>query len=428
VNEGRIRVILLLQTVFDRAALPPLLQADQDLEVREERLDEALSSSLPPDREVDVVVFGAGTSLSEDRQAIHRLYRRWRVPLVVVCPAGASPGHQVAYLDAGASSTLVFDAGPGSAELLAFQSLLVSRVKLFAGVTRYVRHGSRRTAAPGTRYVLARPGAVDRTRPGGSGREREGEAGRFEVQRRFGQPRSPLEPPQGWHLVQPHRDSRQSALSPDRRVEVVVFGVGQGGVAPLVRVMRRIPADTRLALLAVVRLARDLLPALAERLENMCEVKVRVAREGDPVSPGTLLLAPPEHSLGLVRTGRIPRALCRLVDPEPGSGPVPGTDTTLRAAARIFGSGTAGAILAGVGRDGLDGLDQTRQQGGVTFVLSPDEAVVGMTNRRCMDAGLVDQVCSVHTLAERIVGLGLPAQSLLPQDAETGRAQGPQTP
>ncbi len=411
VDSGRIRVVMLLHTAFDRAALPPLVEADARLNAIDRSGQEPGEVVARAGERPDVVVVGTGPSVHHDCAMVHLFAGHLGVPVIVVAPSGATPEARVAYLEAGAAAALVFDVVPDSVRLLAFQSLLLSRIKAFHAAGSLVDQ---------RRQTLDQVGrAPHRGSCAGKGGDvaPEGELGslpeRLEVRRRFGQPRSPLEPAGGWHLVQPRRKWGVVARDLERRAEVVVFGVGQGGVAAFSTIVRRLPAEPRMAGLAVVRLPGELLHTLARRLDQASAIRVRVAREGDPVAPGFLLLAPADKNLGLVRTGRIPRALCRIVDPEPDSPAVPRIDTTLRATARIYGSGSAGVVLAGLDGDGVDGLEVNRAMGGINLVLDPRDAIVGRTNLRCIDAGLADRIAPLDELAAHVAALGSPVDVVL---------------
>jgi len=186
----------------------------------------------------------------------------------------------------------------------------------------------------------------------------------------------------------------------------VVLGVGMGGIGLLRRVVTRLPANLNLALLAITRLPPDLLLPFAQRLARDCAFPVAVAREGDAMRPGVLLLAPAGTNLGMVRTGRVPRALVRLTPPEIGIAQIPSFDVTLRACATIYGPAAAGLILCGLSRDGVEGFQALRARGGLTGLLALTHAAVGNLNRACLEAEVVDEVLEPDGLVERITSLG----------------------
>jgi two-component system chemotaxis response regulator CheB len=108
----------------------------------------------------------------------------------------------------------------------------------------------------------------------------------------------------------------------------------------------------------------------AERLDADCALKVREARDGDWVEPGSVLLAPGDYHMSLQReAGRYRVAL----DQTPKVWfQRPAVDVLFQSAVATAGKHALGVLLTGMGRDGAEGLLELKQAG--AYTITQDEA------------------------------------------------------
>jgi two-component system chemotaxis response regulator CheB len=108
--------------------------------------------------------------------------------------------------------------------------------------------------------------------------------------------------------------------------------------------------------------------SFAERLNRACAATVTEARDGDPLVPGRVYVAP-----GGDFHLEVEGARCRVAHGAPVSGHCPSVDVLFSSVARTFKARGVGVILTGMGRDGAQGLLAMRQAGART--LGQDEAL-----------------------------------------------------
>jgi two-component system chemotaxis response regulator CheB len=149
---------------------------------------------------------------------------------------------------------------------------------------------------------------------------------------------------------------------------VVVIGTSWGGLEALGTIVRALPPDFGIPLVAVQHRGRDARPLLAGLLQQLTGLTVCEAEDKDPLEPGRLLLAPPDYHL--------------LIDDAHVSldtGPVerfsrPNIDVTFISAAETYGERAIGVVLTGANDDGSAGLRRIADRGGVTIVEDPASA------------------------------------------------------
>jgi two-component system chemotaxis response regulator CheB len=180
----------------------------------------------------------------------------------------------------------------------------------------------------------------------------------------------------------------------------VVIGVSTGGPTALAEVLPHFAPTSPVPILIVQHMPAFFTAQLAERLTRLIGTQVREAADGQILQPGDVLLAPGGRHMELVREG--PQALIRLTDDAPENSCRPAADVLFRTAATVWGSGTLGVVLTGMGRDGLAGSRAIVAAGG--RILAQDEftSVVWGMPGEVAKAGLADAVLPLPQLAAEI--------------------------
>jgi two-component system chemotaxis response regulator CheB len=178
---------------------------------------------------------------------------------------------------------------------------------------------------------------------------------------------------------------------------VAVVAVSTGGPAALGRMLPRLPHDINFALVIVQHMPTGFTAALAERLDGLCAIRVREARQGDRPEPGIALVAPGDHHLDVAPDGTL-----AILDGPEVNGVRPSADVTMRAAARVWGRRAIGVVMTGMGRDGAEGLREIKRAGGPTFAQDRASCVVYGMPRAAVELGAVDKVVPLDELAEAL--------------------------
>jgi len=179
--------------------------------------------------------------------------------------------------------------------------------------------------------------------------------------------------------------------------KVIIIGVSTGGPAALSRVIPALPAMTRSPIIIVQHMPAQFTKALAERLNGQSALKVREARDGDIPRPGQVLVAPGDRHLEMAPGGTL-----RLTDGPPVHGCRPSADVTLTSAARVLGPAAVAVIMTGMGRDGARGVLAIKK--GMGRVYAQDEAtsvIFGMP-KAAIETGAVDEVVALDEIPKRL--------------------------
>jgi two-component system, chemotaxis family, protein-glutamate methylesterase/glutaminase len=179
--------------------------------------------------------------------------------------------------------------------------------------------------------------------------------------------------------------------------DIVVIGASAGGVEALRDLCVGLPVDFPAAIFVVWHVASHSLGMLPRILEPASRLPVANAIDGQPITQGTITVAPPDHHMllenGGVRLTRGPRE----------NGFRPAVDPLFRSAAYYCGPRAIGVVLAGSLDDGTSGLWAIKDRGGVAIVQDPIDALFPDMPRNALRNVSVDYIVPAHELGELLV-------------------------
>jgi len=126
--------------------------------------------------------------------------------------------------------------------------------------------------------------------------------------------------------------------------------------------------------------------SFADRLNTLCKISVKEAKNGDNVLRGQALIAPGNKHTLLKRSGA--RYYVEIKDGPLVSRHRPSVDVLFRSTARYAGSNSVSAILTGMGDDGAEGMKELLDAGGWTCAQDEASCVVyGMPGQAVLRGG-----------------------------------------
>jgi two-component system chemotaxis response regulator CheB len=187
-------------------------------------------------------------------------------------------------------------------------------------------------------------------------------------------------------------------LAPDA---VIAIGASTGGTEAIAAVLSSMPASTPGVLIAQ-HIPPGFSRAFANRLNEICAVEVREAKDGDIVHPGLALVAPGDFHLLLRKSGGRNIAVVK-------TGPRvcyqrPAVDVLFYSVAEAAGANAVGVLLTGMGSDGAQGLLRMRQAGAHTIAQDEATCVVFGMPREAIHLGGAVQVLPLGAIAQGILG------------------------
>ena len=174
--------------------------------------------------------------------------------------------------------------------------------------------------------------------------------------------------------------------SPALNSVVIGLGASTGGTEATLEVMKRLPADIP-PMVIVQHMPKGFTEMYANRLNNLCQMEVREAKNGDELRRGLALVAPADLQARIVRIGDKYTVSC--MPGEKVSGHRPSVDALFQSMSEVVRCKMVGIIMTGMGQDGAAGLLAMRRKGAYTIGQDKESSVVYGMPKVAHDIGAV---------------------------------------
>ena len=181
--------------------------------------------------------------------------------------------------------------------------------------------------------------------------------------------------------------------------DIVVVGASAGGVEALVRLVASVPARLPAAVFVVLHVPPTGTSALPDILGRSGPLPASHVEDGEPIEPGRIYVAPPDHHL-LIRPGHV-----HLARGPRENGHRPAVDPLFRSAAREYATRVVGVVLSGALDDGLAGLVAVKSRGGLAVVQDPADALYSGMPDNALQHVAVDHVLPAAAMGELLARL-----------------------
>ncbi|MCA9272152.1 MAG: chemotaxis response regulator protein-glutamate methylesterase [Phycisphaerales bacterium] len=207
--------------------------------------------------------------------------------------------------------------------------------------------------------------------------------------------RPDLDASSGKRLVAP-----PSLASIETTHKVIAIGTSTGGTEALRTVLSVLPKQTP-GIIMTQHMPEGFTASFAARLNELCEIEVREAKDGDSVLTGLALLAPGNKHLHLARDGA--RYIVRVTDGPRVCRHKPSVEVLFESTAEHAGRNAMGIIMTGMGNDGAQGLRTMRDAGAYTVAQDKDSCVVFGMPREAIEKGGAITVCPLTEIPNQIM-------------------------
>jgi two-component system chemotaxis response regulator CheB len=180
----------------------------------------------------------------------------------------------------------------------------------------------------------------------------------------------------------------------------VVIGSSTGGTQALEQVLTALPRDAP-GIAITQHMPEKFTAMYAQRLDGLCAVNVREAKDGDRLERGVVLIAPGGRHLQLRKAGGQYYAVVR--DGPPVNRHKPSVDVLFRSAADCAGRDALAIMLTGMGDDGARAMKQMHDLGARTIAQDEASCVVFGMPKEAIALGAVDEVMPIGHVARAIL-------------------------
>lgn len=185
--------------------------------------------------------------------------------------------------------------------------------------------------------------------------------------------------------------------------KIVLIGTSTGGPRALQEVITKIPKTIQAPILIVQHMPAGFTKSLASRLNQLSEITVKEAEQGDILQNGVAYIAPGGYHLKLRKVGTSFGVVLDNDEP-PRSGHRPSVDVMFEDVSQIKDFDKVAVIMTGMGHDGSKGLKALKSTGNVIAISeSADTCIVYGMPKAAVETQLVDEVADVDDIAQIIM-------------------------
>ncbi|MEO7413107.1 MAG: chemotaxis-specific protein-glutamate methyltransferase CheB [Opitutaceae bacterium] len=185
------------------------------------------------------------------------------------------------------------------------------------------------------------------------------------------------------------------------RFRMVVLGISTGGPQALRHLMPLLPRDLPVPMAIVLHMPVGYTALYAEKLNELCELEIKEAEEGDVLRAGRVLLARAGRHLAF-RQNAAGTVVAHLPLHPLEKIHRPSVDVLFRSAADIFQEGVLAIVMTGMGDDGKEGAGWVKAQGGTVLTEAEKSCVIYGMPRSVAEAGLSDAAILLDNMAHAI--------------------------
>ncbi len=187
--------------------------------------------------------------------------------------------------------------------------------------------------------------------------------------------------------------------------KIIAIGISTGGPKALQSVIPRIPKHINASILIVQHMPPKFTKSLADRLDELSEIGVKEAEEGEVIEKGKAYIAPGNYHMEVKSNGNGKKVIT-LNQKEPSQGHRPSVDIMFDSVKDNYKpSEIISVIMTGMGKDGARAIRDIRNLGGKTIGESEKTCVVYGMPRVAAELGGLDYVVDLEEIPNQIIKL-----------------------
>ena len=180
----------------------------------------------------------------------------------------------------------------------------------------------------------------------------------------------------------------------------VVIGSSTGGTQALELVLTNLPADAP-GIAITQHMPEKFTAMYAQRLNGLCAMQVREAKDGDRLERGLALIAPGGLHMQLRKVSG--QYYVHVMDGPPVNRHKPSVDVLFKSAADVAGRDALGIIMTGMGDDGARGMKVMHDLGARTIAQNEESCVVFGMPKEAIKLQAVDDILPLEQIARAIL-------------------------
>ncbi len=305
-----IKVLVVDDSAFMRRAITSMLQEDPEIKVIGTARDGLEAVQMVQELKPDVVTMDVEMPRMDGITALKEIMQKCPVPVIMVSSL-TTEGAKVTIeaLELGAVDFIPKNLAELSVNIVKIKGMLIDKIKTI-----------------GKRGIVKRKPVVKPSEP------------KIEV---------------------PKIEMPKTRVTTERKVGIVSIGTSTGGPKALQEIIPKLPKDFPVPVVIAQHMPPNFTKPFAERLDQLSQLSVKEAEEGEPIKPGIVYIAPGRGHMRIKRRGI--ETYVSISEDKEEFIYRPSVDVLMMSVAECYPGRTLGVILTGMGNDGAKGCKKNKR-------------------------------------------------------------------
>ena len=180
--------------------------------------------------------------------------------------------------------------------------------------------------------------------------------------------------------------------------KAVVIASSTGGPKILEEIFKRIKTKLDIPVFIVQHMPDGCSEHFINRLIEMCNHEIHEGKHGEFIKPGIIYFAPSGYHMEVTFSNKIVLNTNDFVNSVR-----PSADVLFNSASKVYKEGLMAIVLTGMGKDGSSGIENVKENGGITIAQCERSCTVFGMPKAAIETGKVDMVLSVDKIVLEIL-------------------------
>lgn len=188
-----------------------------------------------------------------------------------------------------------------------------------------------------------------------------------------------------------------------KNYDIIVIGASTGGPTAIEIIITRLPTNLNVPVIICQHMPANFIQPFADRLNNLTGLNIILGKKGMVPRPGDVIIAPGNANMIIEKdksTGNPTVSFDKKVYSEYNN---PSINALMLSVAKVYGKKALGAILTGMGKDGVRGLLAIKESGGHTVAQDQSSSIIYGMPKVAAEKGAVDEVLGIKEIGSYLV-------------------------
>lgn len=182
--------------------------------------------------------------------------------------------------------------------------------------------------------------------------------------------------------------------------QYIAIGSSTGGTIAVEFLLKSLPANLP-PILIVQHMPVNYTMAFAKRLNNLSELNVKEAEDGEIIQRGTVYIARGGVHMMVERSGAA--LYIKLQKGKRVQYQMPAADVLFQSLAKSVGQNVLAILLTGMGKDGADGMLKLKKSGAYTIAQDEESSIVWGMPKAAIDLNAHREILPLQGIPEKII-------------------------